>query len=996
MRKKVSILTLLLLAVISMAAPVSNMPVLRVQPNGDTLRCWVSGDEFFHRLHDAEGYTIIQNVKTGEFVYAQLSDGLLVPTPYVPGRDNPAQVGLSPNLVPGTQELQRLHHLWDIPEQYRAEAPKTSGRNHGTLNNLVIFIRFNDESSCTSAPFDTINAMFNDSTAGVSSMYNFFKTASYHNLNVLTTYRPAPTGSTVLSFQDSLNRSYYMPYSATNPTGYTSDNQRRSREFSLLQRAVNWVNTNCPVSSSVNLDMDNDGFVDNICFVVSGSYTGWNDLLWPHKWSLYDRYVYINGKRVYTFNLQLAGSGSHYFSVSTFCHEMTHTLGAPDLYHYYNFNNVSPAGSWDLMCSNQTPPQQTNSIFKYDYLNWFDSIPQITDSGTYSLQSLATGPNHAYKIAAAAPHQWYILEYRDIADTFDSSLPNRGLLIWRYNDLPTSNNAYFNNSDTLHELWLFRPNSSDDTTHGISAQAGFGLYGRNTFSAACGNVSTASNPFPYLCSGTPDTSFSLINIQVSSDSHSVSFTFVPNDSTSCPTVNSFPLTLDFEDGVLGCWKMVSATPSNADRMGIYYTDGYIQPHGGNYHFRFSSYVVTTDYNQYLISPRLQPSNPLHMVFYYRKFHNPHELFSVKYSSTGNDVADFTHTLADIDLSSSGGWQRCDVMVPDTARYVAINYHSNYSYYLYIDDIQLRDTLVGMDVRDTTFIYVHDTMYYDSHDTVEVSVFDTVLVTPEARQVLVYPNEANRGKASGSGTFLDGTVLEIAGIPNEGFRFDHWMDGNTDNPRTVLVNSDLLYSAYFVSEDVAKDFPGLSNTNYYHDTVYVHDTIWLPDPNGDTVFRYVYHTVELDTTTYYTLEVLSNDGAKGIVAGSGWFPKGTAVELAALPLPGYRLWHWDDLSHDNPKTVVVTGDMTITASFIEKDAEGITPTLTPTAKVYAHGTTIVVELQEPQEVSVFNVLGQRLYHAPQAQGTARISSLPQGLYLVKVGPAPAQKIVLLTP
>ena len=63
--------------------------------------------------------------------------------------------------------------------------------------------------------------------------------------------------------------------------------------------------------------MDNDGYVDNICFIVKGTYTGWNDLLWPHKWSLYDRNVYINGKRVYTFNLQLEGSGSHYFSTST-------------------------------------------------------------------------------------------------------------------------------------------------------------------------------------------------------------------------------------------------------------------------------------------------------------------------------------------------------------------------------------------------------------------------------------------------------------------------------------------------------------------------------------------------------------------------------------------------------------------------------------------------------------------------------------------------------
>ena len=185
-------LVLMMLGAAAMAAPVTNMPVLRVQPNGDTLRCWVSGDEFFHRLHDADGYTIVQNVKTGMYVYAALENGVLVPTEYVPGRVNPAQVGLKPNLMPSAEELKRLHHLWDIPEPYRAEAPKTSGYNHGTLNNLVIFIRFSGEDSCTSDSFTTIDAMFNDSTAGATSMYSYFKVTSYNNLAVRTTYRPAP------------------------------------------------------------------------------------------------------------------------------------------------------------------------------------------------------------------------------------------------------------------------------------------------------------------------------------------------------------------------------------------------------------------------------------------------------------------------------------------------------------------------------------------------------------------------------------------------------------------------------------------------------------------------------------------------------------------------------------------------------------------------------------------------------------------------------------
>ena len=84
MRKILLALVLSMLVAVSWAAPVKNMAVCRIQPKGDTLHCFVSGDEFFHRLHDAAGFTIVQNIETGEYVYATVSDGLLQPTQWVP------------------------------------------------------------------------------------------------------------------------------------------------------------------------------------------------------------------------------------------------------------------------------------------------------------------------------------------------------------------------------------------------------------------------------------------------------------------------------------------------------------------------------------------------------------------------------------------------------------------------------------------------------------------------------------------------------------------------------------------------------------------------------------------------------------------------------------------------------------------------------------------------------------------------------------------------
>lgn len=1042
MRRFFAIIVLGLVMGTCMAAPVRNMPVVRIQPKGDTLRCFVTGDEFFHRLHDAEGYTIVQNPATGEYVYATLEAGRLVPTRYLAGSTEPAAVGLTPNLMPCKEELMRMHKAWEVPEQYRPATPKTSGANHGTLNNVVIFVRFSDESNLTSSSFSTIANMFNDSSASAVSMYNYFKRSSYNNLRVRTSFYPAPSGSTVLSYQDIYPRSYYKPYSATNTNGYTNSTESRNREFSLLERAVNWVNANSPVPTSLNIDMNNDGEVDNICFVLSGTYTDWNDLLWPHKWSLYDRYVYINNKRVYTYNLQLAGSGSHYFSVSTFCHEMTHTLGCPDIYNYYEYTNVSPGGSWDLMNNNLTPPQQTNSLFKYKYLNWFDSIPELRDSGTYTMQSLASGPNHAYKIASMNRHQWYILEYRDYSDTFDSSIPGRGLLVWRYNDNMNADNAAFDFFTIPNELWLFRPNSAVDTIAGTVSQASFGVSGRNSFSAT-------SNPHPYLCDGTPDTSFALTNITISSDHRSVSFTFIPSGSRACGPLTTFPQTEGFESGDWGCWDYVSATTSNDNKVGVYDSASCLQaPHSGNYHWRFSSWSTSTDYNQFLISPRLQAGNPLHLKFYYKKSYSATENFSVRYSTSTNDTSAFVHTLSDVAVTTSG-WHLCDLLLPATAKYVAINYYSNYEYYLYIDDITLRDTLGDIYVHDTTYITIHDTLTNVVHDTmthwvhdtltrwsvdtvvhhhldtVYVAVVDTVYRTVMDSvlddslfgELFVEADDTEKGRCSGGGHYPMGSIVEIAAIPNAGCHFDHWDDGTTQNPKRVMLNGDNTWTAFFSREaETKREQPRLA-TVYVHDTVYEHDTVWVTVHDTtwvtahdtiwvsrvdtvvvdvhDTIFipREEHDTVYVDvhTVAYYSIVVTSYDPTRGYVAGSGQFPFGTEMSIGAIARQGFVFDHWDDGNTENPRMLHPESDMSLVAYF-KTSTQGVEDVEEVVDIVcYAVDHHIVVENPQMRHIVLFNTLGQQIL---QSSGQKIVTSnLPTGLYLMKADNRSARKIVI---
>jgi enamine deaminase RidA (YjgF/YER057c/UK114 family) len=358
-----------------------------------------------------------------------------------------------------------------------------------------------------------------------------------------------------------------------------------------------------------------------------------------------------------------------------------------------------------------------------------------------------------------------------------------------------------------------------------------------------------------------------------------------------------------------------------------------------------------------------------------------------YSTTGDAVEDFTEELYRVLPDVPWGWDKISVLVPETAKYVAINYRSYDLCYVYIDDIELRDTLQ----RDTTYVYVHDTLYYAAADTVVVTVRDTQFVSPHYYEVLVFADEPERGTVIGSGVFPEGTVVEIAAIANEGYVFERWSDGRLDNPRRVRVNDDVLMSAFFVADSGTG---GGTMTQFFHDTLIVRDTIWLLNPNENPFVRYEHTPFEYDSTVYCTLTALSADAERGLVAGGGRFPRGTMVEVGALALPGYDFWRWEDNSTENPRTVAVVGDMTVRAFFKAEGPEEVTEAEGNRAKIFARGSRLVVELEKAEPVAVYTILGQEIYQAPTPQRRTQLNGLRRGIYLVKVGERAARKVVVL--
>ncbi len=466
-KKLLVIFFVLLIGTQLYSARLMNMPITLTQPNGFQIKCLVSGDEFYHRIHDDQNFTIILNPQTGFYVYAKEEQGHLLPTGLIAGIDNPQMSSLDKNL---RESLEVTRSKKSFLFNRHLDSPKTP--NTGNLSNLVIFIKFSDDMDFA-GEFSQFNEWFNDET--LLSLKTYYHEVSYNSLNINSYFYPTPNNEQIVCYQDTNPRSYYQPYSVDNLHGYITEEEGFMRLHLCLHNAILAIEPDIP--EDINLDNDNDNIVDNVCFIVAGSSDNWADVLWPHMYSLNVNTV-IRNKIVLNYNLQLENF-LYSRNVSVLCHEMFHSIGAPDLYHY-NDDNYSPVGPWDLMENDLA--QHMNAYMKFRYGNWIQNIPVITQSGTYYLQPLTNPSNNVYKILTPNnPNQYFIIEYRDQNGICESNLPGKGLLVYRIN----TDYVGFGNSDgelggASNECVALRPNGSVTENGDIFSACLNPIYGRTS------------------------------------------------------------------------------------------------------------------------------------------------------------------------------------------------------------------------------------------------------------------------------------------------------------------------------------------------------------------------------------------------------------------------------------------------------------------------------------------------------------------------------------
>jgi hypothetical protein len=143
------------------------------------------------------------------------------------------------------------------------------------------------------------------------------------------------------------------------------------------------------------------------------------------------------------------------------------------------------------MNSNTNPPQHMTTYMKMKYGGWVDSIPTLSADGEYSLNPVTSQTGQAYRIDSNVAGQYYVLEFRKQSGTFESSIPESGIIIYRI-DTTTGMNG--NADGPPDELYIYRPGGTT-TSNGS-------VYDAN-FSAEAGRtaINNTTNPSPFLQDG---------------------------------------------------------------------------------------------------------------------------------------------------------------------------------------------------------------------------------------------------------------------------------------------------------------------------------------------------------------------------------------------------------------------------------------------------------------------------------------------------------------
>lgn len=439
---------------------------------------------------------------------------------------------------------------------------------------------------------------------------------------------------------------------------------------------------------------------------------------------------------------------------------------------------------------------------------------------------------------------------------------------------------------------------------------------------------------------TSDTSYMIANLSPSGQytfgvvvdcGGDYSDTVVVTVGTACSAI-AIPYYEDFEPTsvTIGCWSLVDVASSSVFTA----TNGI--DNGGCFSFSYN-----TNPPQYLISPELSgtDNDSIMVEFRYKAGSTTwHESFAVGYSTTTNGTEAFTWLPEVTGINNDVSFTVYSHMLPVGVKYVCIKYTANDQLRLFIDSVYIGVPAISLTVD------------------VTVGVNDSVM-----------------GSATGGGSYAVGDTATLSATANEGYHFVNWtQNGNvlsSDNPFLMVVDSN------------SGSYPVIAN--FAMDSIAAEDTLTVTLAVNDATLGGVnpapgtYAYVAADSIVYNAMP----DSGNYFVAWLVVFDNGNTDSVYASR---YAVLAGDVIDAG-------VANMTVTAVF--RSGVGI-GSVDADVSVYSSANRIVVRGAEGETIGIYDLNGRTVAIKANAAEVVEFIMPDSGVYMVKVGDAPARRVLVV--
>ena len=240
---------------------------------------------------------------------------------------------------------------------------------------------------------------------------------------------------------------------------------------------------------------------------------------------------------------------------------------------------------------------------------------------------------------------------------------------------------------------------------------------------------------------------------------------------------------------------------------------------------------------------------------------------------------------------------------------------------------------------------------------------------ECVTITVTANDFTLGRVTGGGAYSTDDTVMLNAIPFSGSHFVRWSNGSQINPLVFIATSNASYVATFAADNLPPD------TVFVHDTTYIsytiHDTII--QNIHDTVINLIHDTIFINNyihdTLFYPVYIHDTTFVDHIVYDTVYF---------------HDTIYRDRYIYD---TVYIHDTIYI------QEGESIDNIALLNAKIYQRNGQIVVEGAEGYPVYLYDVMGRLLATRRETAQEVLLDVPASGAYLVKIGDAPAQRVVV---